>query len=127
MEMDVFFYELEQPYVYEDPVLHSFYVVTAEPQVCKVSFYSSSDPFTIEPIGTSAAASGQPLAVEQISPSGTAFAGDSIDGSPQSTSEVIIIFYDENIEEIEVVDLTFGDDENLEMDIEIVNLTFDSD
>ncbi|KAL4337238.1 hypothetical protein AHAS_Ahas12G0090200 [Arachis hypogaea] len=42
----------------------------------------SFDPFTIEPIGTSAAAFGQPSAVEQISPSGTTSVDDSSDSSP---------------------------------------------
>ncbi|KAL4316938.1 hypothetical protein AHAS_Ahas15G0335100 [Arachis hypogaea] len=35
MDTGVIFYELEQPYVYEDPVLHIFYVVAAKPRVCK--------------------------------------------------------------------------------------------
>ncbi|KAL4287056.1 hypothetical protein AHAS_Ahas19G0148000 [Arachis hypogaea] len=54
----------------------------------------ASDPLTIEPIRTSAAVS-----------------GDSIDGSLQSTSEVIVI----------------SDDEDPKMDIEIMDLTSDSD
>ncbi|KAL4328953.1 hypothetical protein AHAS_Ahas13G0251600 [Arachis hypogaea] len=86
----------------------------------------SSDPFTIEPIGTSVAVSGQPSAVEQISPSGIASVGGSSDGSLQCTPEVIVIFYDEDTEDIEIVDLTSKDDEDPEMDIEIV-LTSDND
>ncbi|KAL4381709.1 hypothetical protein AHAS_Ahas04G0160600 [Arachis hypogaea] len=35
METGVIFYEFEQSYVYEDPVLHSFYMVVAESRVCK--------------------------------------------------------------------------------------------
>ncbi|KAL4371762.1 hypothetical protein AHAS_Ahas06G0198200 [Arachis hypogaea] len=35
MEMGVIFYEFEQSYVYEDPVLHNFYVVVAESRVRK--------------------------------------------------------------------------------------------
>ncbi|KAL4337530.1 hypothetical protein AHAS_Ahas12G0119400 [Arachis hypogaea] len=66
-------------------------------------FTHPSDPFTIEPIG------------------------DISDGSPKSTSEVIVIFDDEDVEEIEIVDLTSENDEDLEMDIEIVDLTSDSD
>ncbi|KAL4343932.1 hypothetical protein AHAS_Ahas11G0127800 [Arachis hypogaea] len=87
----------------------------------------SSDPFTIEPIRTFAAVSGQPSAVEQISFSGIVFAGNSNDGSPQSTSKVIVISDDEDIEEIENVDLTSEDNEDPKMDIEIVDLTSDSD
>ncbi|KAL4315343.1 hypothetical protein AHAS_Ahas15G0175600 [Arachis hypogaea] len=153
MEMDVISYELEQPYVYENHVLHSFYVVATEPRdgqavpevgpviddyilesplvgldmsIESLSTHSS-DPFTIEPIRTSAAASGQPSAVEQISPNGTVFAGDISYGSSQSTSEVIVISIDEDIEEIDIVDLTSEDDENPKMDIEIVDLTSNSD
>ncbi|KAL4365555.1 hypothetical protein HN51_026003 [Arachis hypogaea] len=43
----------------------------------------SSDPFTIEPIGTFATVFGLPSTVEQISPSSIVFAGDSGDGSPR--------------------------------------------
>ncbi|KAL4276438.1 hypothetical protein AHAS_Ahas20G0207200 [Arachis hypogaea] len=94
METSVIFYELEQPCMYEDPVLQSIYVVAAEPRVPHqdgqvvpelgpvVDDYipesplvgldmlieslstCSSDPFTIELIGTSAVAYGLPLAVE---------------------------------------------------------------
>ncbi|KAL4328791.1 hypothetical protein AHAS_Ahas13G0235400 [Arachis hypogaea] len=53
--------------------------------------------------------------------------GDSSDGSPHSTSEIIVISDDEDIEEIEIVDLASEDDEDPEMDMEIVDLTFDSD
>ncbi|KAL4390457.1 hypothetical protein AHAS_Ahas03G0147000 [Arachis hypogaea] len=81
----------------------------------------SSDPFSIEPIKTSATASSQPSAVEQISLSGTLFTGDSSDGSLQNTSD------DEDIEKIEIVDLTSEDDEDPERDIEIMDLTSDSD
>ncbi|KAL4329620.1 hypothetical protein AHAS_Ahas13G0318300 [Arachis hypogaea] len=87
----------------------------------------SSDPLTLEPIGTSSVASGQPSAVESISPSGTVFVGDSSDGSPQSTSEVIIIYDNEDIEEIDIVDLNSEDDEDPEMDIESVDLTSNND
>ncbi|KAL4391139.1 hypothetical protein AHAS_Ahas03G0215200 [Arachis hypogaea] len=73
-------------------------------------FTCSSDPLTIEPIRTSSVAS-----------------GDSSDGSPQSTSDVIIISYDEDIKEIEIVDLTSEDDEDPKMDIEIMDLTSNSD
>ncbi|KAL4315223.1 hypothetical protein AHAS_Ahas15G0163600 [Arachis hypogaea] len=155
METGVIFYEIEQPYVYNDPVFHSFYLVAAKPRVHKylvrdnpfqhslaspifdpnapfgyvdrVAFYSLLWPFAVEPTGTSIVASGQPSAVEQISPGDTASAGNSSDDSPHSTSEVIIISDDEDIEEIEIVDLISKDDEDLEMDIEIVDLTFESD
>ncbi|KAL4286784.1 hypothetical protein AHAS_Ahas19G0120800 [Arachis hypogaea] len=123
MESGVIFYELEHPYVYESSVLHNFYVVAVEPQVLlepgpiiddyipesppvdldmSIESLSTcfSDPFTIEPIVTSTAAFGQPSVVGQVSPSCIAFACDSSDGSPQSTSEVIVISDDEDIEEI---------------------------
>ncbi|KAL4343905.1 hypothetical protein AHAS_Ahas11G0125100 [Arachis hypogaea] len=87
----------------------------------------SSDPFTIEPIETSAAASGQPSVVEQIFLSGIASVGNNSDYSPHSISKVIIISDDEDIKEIEIVDLTSEDDEDPEMDIEIMDLTSDSD
>ncbi|KAL4285775.1 hypothetical protein AHAS_Ahas19G0019900 [Arachis hypogaea] len=90
METGVIFYELEQPYVYEDPALHSFYVVAAESQdgqvvpepdpviddpipefllvgsdMSKESLSTqSSDPFTIEPIGISVTVAGQPSTLE---------------------------------------------------------------
>ncbi|KAL4288104.1 hypothetical protein AHAS_Ahas19G0252800 [Arachis hypogaea] len=161
METGVIFYELEHPYVYKDPVLHSFYVVATEPRVRPVPVQQdgqavpepgpviddyipnsppvgldmsieslstrSSNPFTIEPIGTSVVVSSQPSTVEQISLIGTAFVGDNSDSSPQSTSEIIVIFYNKDIKEIEIVDLTFEDDEDPEMDIEIVDLISDSD
>ncbi|KAL4343860.1 hypothetical protein AHAS_Ahas11G0120600 [Arachis hypogaea] len=72
-------------------------------------------------------ASGQPSVVEQISPNGTILADDSSDGIPQSTSKVIVISDNEDIEEIKIVDLASKDDEDLEMDIEIVDLTSNSD
>ncbi|KAL4316093.1 hypothetical protein AHAS_Ahas15G0250600 [Arachis hypogaea] len=66
-------------------------------------FTCSSNPFTKEPIETSATASGLPSVVKQIFPSGTTFVGDSND------------------------DLNFEDNDDLEMDTEIVDLTSDSD
>ncbi|KAL4321784.1 hypothetical protein AHAS_Ahas14G0145100 [Arachis hypogaea] len=35
METSVILFELERPYVYENPVLHSFYVVATEPRLRK--------------------------------------------------------------------------------------------
>ncbi|KAL4398468.1 hypothetical protein AHAS_Ahas01G0294900 [Arachis hypogaea] len=67
------------------------------------------------------------LSFPQFLPSsGIASIGGSSDGSLQYTPEVIVIFYDEDTEEKEIVDLTSEDDEDPEMDIEII-LTSDND
>ncbi|KAL4396688.1 hypothetical protein AHAS_Ahas01G0116900 [Arachis hypogaea] len=97
------------------------YISESPPVGLDISIESLST--RIEPIGTSTATSGQPSVVKQISPNGTIFAGDSSDGIPQSTSEVIVISDDEDIEEIKIVDLTSKDNKDPEMDIEIVDLT----
>ncbi|KAL4371358.1 hypothetical protein AHAS_Ahas06G0157800 [Arachis hypogaea] len=131
METCFIFYELDGQVISEPDPIANDYIPESPPIGLDMSieslFTPSFDHFTIEPIETSAAASGQSSAVEQISPISTVSTRDSSDDSPQSTSEVIIISDNEDIEEIKIVDLTSEDNEDLEMDIEILELISDSD
>ncbi|KAL4357021.1 hypothetical protein AHAS_Ahas09G0145000 [Arachis hypogaea] len=138
MEMGVIFYELQQPCVYGDLVLHSFYVVAAEPRVCK--YVVRDHPFQhppASPLFDPDAPYDFPLSGLHPNsvhhPFDDIHTGDSSDGSPKSTLDVIVISDDEDVEEehsdeeIEIVDLTSEDDDNRDMDIEIMDLTSDND
>ncbi|KAL4288052.1 hypothetical protein AHAS_Ahas19G0247600 [Arachis hypogaea] len=151
MKTGVIFNEFEQPYVYEDLVLHNFYVVTAKPRVRKyvVRDHSFQHPLTSPLFDLDAPYAfslswlhsdsvhhpfdhlhGGPGPIhqdDQIVLEPGPIVDDYIPESPPSTPEVIVIPDDEDIKKIEIVDLTSDDDDDPKMDTKIMDLTSDSD
>ncbi|KAL4300647.1 hypothetical protein AHAS_Ahas17G0221800 [Arachis hypogaea] len=91
------FYELPHPYIYEDPVFQSFYIVAAEPR--DLLF----EPIVSSSLGThSGDQSGPPAkGLDHIPEDGTVFAGNPVDidisgdSSLRSFPKVIVISVDD--------------------------------
>ncbi|KAL4329456.1 hypothetical protein AHAS_Ahas13G0301900 [Arachis hypogaea] len=132
METGILFYELLHPYIYEDPVFHSFYIVFAEPRVVPEfelveefvpSHYPDwdllSELMVSSLLGTHSGNQSRPPVegLDHIPADGPVFVGDlvhidsSSDSSLRSFPEVIVISDDddedpeENPEIVEILSL----------------------